>query len=83
MANNSAAELKQCAASASQNFQFVSTGEIKIGSTYCLDVYNGDPGSGAAVVRVCDSTGSQKWQQTSAGEIKVRPISAFHNTWMR
>jgi len=72
MANNSAAELQPCAGSTSQNFQFVSTGEIKIGSNYCLDVYDGASGGGGAavVVMVCDGTGSQKWQQTSAGEIK-------------
>jgi hypothetical protein len=73
MANNSAAELQPCATgSTSQNFQFVSTGEIKIGSNYCLDVYDGASGGGGAavVVRVCDTTGSQKWQQTSAGEIR-------------
>jgi len=60
MANNSAAELQPCAGSTSQSFQFVSTGEIKIGSNYCLDVYDGASGGGGAaiVVRVCDSTGS-------------------------
>ena len=71
MKNGSLTELDSCSGATAQKFQFVSTGEIKIGSTYCLDAYGDRGRSGDAVVLWgCHGGGNQKWKLTDAGEIK-------------
>ncbi|HZN80431.1 MAG TPA: RICIN domain-containing protein [Mycobacterium sp.] len=65
-------ELQSCSGASSQQFVFYSTGEIKIGSKYCLDVFDREPGTSGdpTAIWTCDGTGSQQWKQTSAGELK-------------
>jgi hypothetical protein len=64
-------ELRQCTGASAQKFEFTLAGEIKIGSTFCLDAYgaSGNPGD-RLVIWSCHGGSNQKWTLTSANQIK-------------
>ena len=64
-------ELQPCTGGVAQQFEFTTTGDIKIASTYCLDAYSGQGKTGdRVVIWGCHGGENQKWMLTSAGEIK-------------
>jgi len=64
-------EIQPCTGSAAQEFRFLSNGEVRIGSDYCLDDNGGRGKSGdSVIVWPCHGANNQKWSTTATDEIK-------------
>src|SRR3954452_24483358 len=64
--------LHTCDGSAAQQFAVGTNGEIRIGTSLCLEVFGGSPTNGAKIgMRTCNGGANQSWALTSQSEIRA------------
>ena len=70
-ANGTYAQLQLCQNTSTQRFQFAATtGEIRIGTSFCLESYGQGKSGDNVVIWGCNGGANQKWTLASTGQIK-------------